>query len=444
MTRTATHALRFLADNGMLLVLLLLCLAFSALTFREQSPEGETAAAQVAVNILESGNGTRVLIVASAYGEDPLFVTELRHRLEDGGAVIVGTVQGEPRDARPVLRELARSGDRLEAIACSSTTASWQLITDRGSVFPPLAAVPVVAPGRYWWPTFLKRSNLLNIANQITVIAIVAIGMTMVIITGGIDLSVGSLIALSAMVTALLIEASGALSATSVDMVLSCLAGIAVCGLIGLLSGVIITRFQVPPFIVTLAMMMVASGTAFRLTDGASVSAIPPSFMWLGSGADLLRLPNAAVLMLLLYGLANVLMTRTTLGRYLYAVGGNAEAARLSGVPVQAVLLFAYVFSGMMAGLGGVIMASQLKSASPNYGKEYELSVIAAVVVGGTSLSGGEGRMFGTLVGVFIIAVIQNGMNLANLNTFTQKIVLGLLILAAVLLDRLKQRLWQN
>jgi ribose transport system permease protein len=150
--------------------------------------------------------------------------------------------------------------------------------------------------------------------------------------------------------------------------------------------------------------------------------------------------PNAVVLMLLLYGLAHILMSRTTLGRYLYAVGGNREAAHLSGVPVDRVLLFAYVACAVLAGLGGVIMASQLKSGSPTYGGMYELYVIAAVVVGGTSLRGGEGSMLGTLVGAFIIAVIQNGMNLTNVESYTQKVVLGLVILGAVLLDRFRHR----
>ncbi len=163
---------------------------------------------------------------------------------------------------------------------------------------------------------------------------------------------------------------------------------------------------------------------------------------WLGRGADLFGIPNAVVLMLVLYALAHVLMSRTTLGRYLYAVGGNREAARLSGVPVRRVLLFAYVASGLLAGLGGVVMASQLKSGSPTYGQMYELYVIAAVVVGGTSLSGGEGKMLGTLIGAFTIAVIQNGMNLTNVESYTQKVVLGLVILGAVLLDLLRHRGW--
>ena len=161
---------------------------------------------------------------------------------------------------------------------------------------------------------------------------------------------------------------------------------------------------------------------------------------WLGRGADLLGLPNAVVLMLALYAAAHVLMSRMKLGRYFYAVGGNPEAARLSGVPVRRVLMLAYVGSALLAGLGGVIMASQLRSGSATYGNMYELYVIAAVVVGGTSLSGGEGKMPGTLIGAFTIAVIQNGMNLANVESYTQRVVLGFVILGAVLLDKLRQR----
>jgi ribose transport system permease protein len=147
--------------------------------------------------------------------------------------------------------------------------------------------------------------------------------------------------------------------------------------------------------------------------------------------------------MLALYAAAHLVMSRTALGRHVYAVGGNPEAARLAGVRVKGVLMFAYVLCGALAGLGGVVTASQLKSGAPTYGLMYELYVIAAVVVGGTSLSGGEGRILGTLIGAFIIAVIQNGMNLTNVESYTQKVVLGLVILGAVLLDRLKQRGWR-
>jgi ribose transport system permease protein len=199
-----------------------------------------------------------------------------------------------------------------------------------------------------------------------------------------------------------------------------------------------ITRFRIPAFIVTLSMMLVGSGMAYILSKGQSIYQIPDSFVWLGRGADLFRLPNAVVLMIVLYALAHVLMTRMKWGRYIYAVGGNSEAARLSGVPVRQITLFAYITSALLAGLGGVIMASQLKSGSPTYGNMYELYVIAAVVVGGTSLSGGEGKILGTLIGAFTIAVIQNGMNLTNVESYTQKVVLGLVILGAVLLDKIR------
>jgi ribose transport system permease protein len=210
--------------------------------------------------------------------------------------------------------------------------------------------------------------------------------------------------------------------------------------MIGAFSGAMVTRFDIPPFIVTLAMMLVGSGVAYTLAKGESIYQIPDSFIWLGRGADLLHLPNAVVLMLVLYALAHVLMSRMKLGRYLYAVGGNREAARLSGVPVRRVMMFAYVASAILAGVGGVIMASQLKSGSATYGNMYELYVIAAAVVGGTSLSGGEGKIFGTLIGAFTIAVIQNGMNLTNVESYTQKVVLGFVILGAVLLDKIRRK----
>jgi ribose transport system permease protein len=177
--------------------------------------------------------------------------------------------------------------------------------------------------------------------------------------------------------------------------------------------------------------------------DGQSIYEIPASYVWLGQGTDLFSIPNAVVLMLVTYAIAHGVMSRTVLGRRIYAVGGNSEAARLSGISVSSVLLVVYTLCGALAGLGGVIVTSQLKSASPTYGLSYELYVIAAVVVGGTSLSGGYGRIFGTLIGAFIIAVIQNGMNLTGVESYRQKIVLGLVILGAVLLDQVRQKQWR-
>jgi len=187
--------------------------------------------------------------------------------------------------------------------------------------------------------------------------------------------------------------------------------------------------------------MQVAAGLAYIISQGKPIYRMPDSFIWLGRGVEpLLKIPIAVILMVVLYVIAHIVMTRTTMGRYIYAVGGNMEAARLSGIRVKLVLFLVYTVSGALAGLGGIIMASQLKSGAPTYGLTYELYVIAAVVVGGTSLSGGQGNMFGTLIGAFLIGVIQNGMNLTNVESYTQKVVLGLVILGAVLLDGLKHR----
>jgi len=441
MNRRLSH---LLAEYGMIFVLLLLCAFFSVVTYSEQSPTGESAARQLASDLLQRpGKGGRVLIVVRPQADDALFARALEQQLSDGGVRVAGVVSGEPKDARETLKKLAASGEKLDAIAGNQVTASWLVFADLGADFPALGNPRLVKPRSYMWPNFLKSENLLNIANQIAVIAIVAIGMTIVIITGGIDLSVGSLIALSAVLAARFIrDYAGALHATTLGMTAACVVAVLLCGLVGFFSGGMVTLCDIPPFIVTLAMMLVASGLAYLLAQGQSIYQAPDSFVWLGRGANFLGIPNAVLLMLALYAAAHVLMSRMKLGRYIYAVGGNREAARLSGVPVHGVLLFAYAASGVLAGLGGVVTASQLKSGSPTYGAMYELYVIAAVVVGGTSLSGGEGKMLGTLIGAFTIAVIQNGMNLTNVESYTQKVVLGLVILAAVVLDTLRHRKW--
>jgi ribose transport system permease protein len=425
----------------MVLVLLLLCGFFAVVTCNEQFPTGAAAARQLASAIAaDSGRQAGALIVVGEGGEDASFASELRDRLQERGVAVVGTVRGQPSDARLALTRLGERGERVGAFACSQATSSWGVYDQMQGRFPSLAGARVFKPEGYLWPDFLKAANLLNIANQIAVIAIIAIGMTMVIITGGIDLSVGSLIALSAVVASRLIrDVAGAESATATGMLFASLGGIFVCAASGAFSGTMTTLFGIPPFIVTLGMMLVASGLAYILAEGQSINQVPDSFIWLGRGADLLRIPNAVLLMLGLYALAHLVMTRMVFGRHVYAVGGNVEAARLSGVPVRRVLLTVYTLSGTLAGLGGIVMASQLKSGAPTYGQMYELYVIAAVVVGGTSLSGGRGKILNTLIGALIIAVIQNGMNLTGVESYTQKIVLGLVILGAVLLDRLKR-----
>lgn len=429
---TATPLRHRLAGSGMLAALLLLCAFFSVATWTQQYPQDEEAAREIAARI---GAQDRVLIVVRPSAKDAAFAQALASALGPRAE----TVKGEPADARAALQRAATAGG-LDVIACTRATASWLVFEDLARDFPALKNTRVLQPQAHGWPNFLKAGNLLNIANQIAVIAILAIGMTLVIITGGIDLSVGSLIALSAVVTTLLVrDVFGGTQAGVAGMLVAGLCGILLSGGCGLVSGALVTRLRMPPFIVTLAMMLVGSGLAYRLAENQSVYQVPDSFVWLGRGADLLGLPNAVLLMLLLYAAAHVVMTQTAFGRNLYAVGGNAEAAHLSGVPVSRVILRAYVLCGLLAGLGGVVTASLLKSGSPTYGQMYELYVIAAVVVGGTSLSGGKGTMPGTLIGAFIIAVIQNGMNLTNVESNTQKIVLGLVILGAVLVDRMKK-----
>ena len=443
---TNSHAprrFRWLSDYGMLIVLVLLCAMFSVLTYRGQAPSGTAAAAELVDEIVQKHGGkARVLIAVGGHPDDVAFADRLAEGLSAAGAT-VRTIKGEPGDARKALEEIAWIGSGLDVIACSGSSSSWLVFEDLGSSFPTLGSAQILSPRMGGWPVFLTASNLRNIANQIAVIAILAVGMTFVIIAGGIDLSVGSLVALSAVVAAKLIrDALGATDASLLGMMCACLVSVTLCGAIGLANGMLITWFRMPSFIVTLATMLIASGCAYIISGGQSIFEIPDSFVWLGRGAALFTVPNAVVLMLLLYIVAHVLMSRTTLGRYIYAVGGNREAARLAGVPIQGVLLFAYGSCGLLAGVGGIIMASVHKSAEPSYGVTYELYVIAAAVVGGASLSGGEGKMFGTLIGAFIIAVIQNGMNLTNVEPYTQKVVLGAIILVAVLLDRLKRGQW--
>ena len=434
---------KLISDYGMLGALLLLCAFFSWRTWDVQQPTGAAAGRQVAGLIERTLPKTgRVLIAARDNDEDREFVGTLTEQLKRDGIAGVETVYGQPVDARRAMNRIVEAGGTIDVIACNHATAEWPVFQNLGEKIPALAKATVIQPLSYHWPNFLKTDNLLNVANQIVVIAIIAIGMTLVIITGGIDLSVGSLVALSAVVTTWLVaHVGGAEQAGATAMVLACLAGIGISAALGLFSGAMITVFAIPPFIVTLAMMLVGSGLAYLLAKGESIYQVPETFIWLGRDT-VGGLPISVVLMIILYIVAHIVMSRMSLGRYVYAVGGNREAARLSGVPVAAVLLFAYTLSGALAGLGGIVTASQLKSGSPNYGTMYELYVIAAVVVGGTSLSGGEGKIFGTLIGAFIIAVIQNGMNLTGVESYTQKVVLGLVILGAVLLDMLKKGGW--
>jgi ribose transport system permease protein len=428
-----------LARYGMAGVLLLLCVFFTWATFHEEKPTGRSGAEAVFRTLRAADRQTRVVVVGQADAEEVEFADTLQALLKEAGYTQVRAIKGDPPTVRQALEQTAQAEGAVDLIVTTPACRQWTLFDALKANNPGFTRTRIEIPPTGKTSVFLSANNLRNVSDQTAVIAIIAIGMTMVILTGGIDLSVGSLIALSAVVTAWLIRAWGGTSASGGTMLAASLVAIAVCGLVGLFSGLMITQFKIPPFIATLAMMQVASGAAFIVAQGQSINAIPASFIWLGRGANLASLPNSVVLMLLLYVAAHIFMNRTRSGRYIYAVGGNPEASRLSGIRTKRTLLFVYVVSGLCAGLGGVITASQLNAGSPTYGQAYELYVIASVVVGGTSLVGGEGFIFGTLIGAFIIAVIRNGMNLTNVEPYTQKVALGLVILGAVLLDRLRR-----
>jgi ribose transport system permease protein len=423
----------FVRDYGMIFVLLLLGLLFSVLTFKEQHPSGAGAGQQVAEQILAKSAAGAVLIVGRDTEGDREFTAAAESAIRAGGGTVVASVNGGPSDVRKAMEA---AGDvSVTAIAANNVTAKWTVYDFVEGVSSELS----VTPEPYNWPDFLKMSNLLGVANQTAIYAIIAIGMTMVIITAGIDLCVGSLVALAAVVSAMVVRGMGGGDASIIAVLLGCLAGMGICGLAGFFNGAMVTAFRIPPFIVTLGMMMMASGMAFRLSEGRSIPELPRAFFWLGGGSTI-GIPNPVWLMLLLYVLAHIVMTRMTFGRFVYAIGGNEEAARLSGVPVKAILLAVYTICGALAGLGGIVLASQLAAGDPKFGQMYELDVIAAVVVGGTSLMGGSGKIVGTLIGAFIIAVIKNGMNLIGVDPFNQRIVLGAVLLFAVLLDTLKRK----
>ncbi len=429
-----------LAEYGMVFVLLLLVVGFSALTVDDTQNSGAAAGTEIADRILKAAAPRRVAVIT------PESVTGVQLAKALGGALsgsthsVVGSVHGSPPQLGEQLRQWAAAGTRIDVIACPRTVASWPVVRSINDRFPQLGgACQVMTPDSYRWPAFLKQRNVLNIAQQISVIAIIAIGMTLVIITAGIDLSVGSLIGLAAVTSTVLIrDLGGGREAGSLAMLLCGAAGIAACGGIGMISGICVAGFGLPAFIVTLAMMLMAKGLALTITDSQSINEVPPAFGWLGSGRTL-AVPHSVILMFALYAIAHLVMTRTRLGRHIYATGGNEEAARLAGVPVHRVKLIVYTVCGLLAGLGGVIMASKHRGVEPNFGFMDELTVIAAVVVGGTSLMGGQGRVLGTLIGAFIIAVIRNGMNQIGVPPNPQMMVMGAVILGAVLLDQFRK-----
>lgn len=282
-------------------------------------------------------------------------------------------------------------------------------------------------------PTFLTADNLFNLGSQTAVNAVMAVGVTFVIITGGIDLSVGSVAALSGVVGVMTMAYAG------FGPLVGILGGIAVGALAGLINGLLVSAVGLPPFIATLGMLSVARGLVLIMTGAVAVFGAPESFRLLGQGV-IAAIPIPILIIVLVAVGGHLVLTRTRLGRYAYVMGSNAEAARLSGVPVKRHTTWVYVISGALAGLGGMIAASRINSGQPNFGEGLELDVIAAVVIGGASLFGGRGTVLGSLIGAFLVAVIRNGAVQLGIGTFYQNVLIGLIIWVAVWWDRYQRR----
>ncbi|MGI6175808.1 MAG: ABC transporter permease [Christensenellales bacterium] len=286
-------------------------------------------------------------------------------------------------------------------------------------------------------PNFIRPDNIVNVLSQATVNGIVALGMTFVIITGGIDLSVGSIVAISGVIMGMLLK-------TPLPFIVPILVGLAVGVLCGLINGLLITFGKLPPFIATLGMMSVARGIALIITNGMPVSTFSEGFRWIGVGAiplsDSFGIPVQVVFMVILYLLAYYILRWRQVGRYIYSLGGNEEVARLSGINVRRYKTIAYMISGLTAAIAMVVLTAKLNSAQPIAGYSYELDAVAASVIGGTSLNGGVGSVWGTLIGAIIMSVLRNGLNLLNASSYLTQVVIGLVIICAVLIDTLRKK----
>ena len=277
-------------------------------------------------------------------------------------------------------------------------------------------------------PRFLTISNVLNVLTQVSVNAILAIGMSFVIITGGIDLSVGSVLAITGAVVATFAKSGG-------NILPGVIAAIIIGAAIGLVNGILVSKGKVQAFIVTLATMTIFRGVTYVYTNGNPISGLRDNISFIGNSSILgVPLPIFFIIVVLL--IAWYALNQTRLGRYIYALGGNEDSARLSGINTDKIKTLVYVISGITAAIAGIIVTSRIGSASPNAGTGFELDAIAAVVLGGTSLAGGEGKVTGTIIGALIIGVLNNGLNLMGVNPFYQAIAKGLVILLAVLLDK--------
>jgi len=290
---------------------------------------------------------------------------------------------------------------------------------------------------------FLTVDNAWNVMRQISVNICISVGMTLVILSGGIDLSVGSILALSSAVAAGLIKFGWELPTFNLfvgfTLLGAIISGTVVGSGLGVFNGWMITKFKVPPFVATLAMLTIARGLTMLWTGGYPITGLGDSFAYLGTGW-FLGIPMPVWISALIVGIAIIITNRTQLGRYIYAIGGNESAAKLSGINIKRVKIWVYTIAGALSAVGGLIVTARLDSAQPNAGLSYELDSIAAVVIGGTSLSGGRGSIMGTVQGALIIGVLNNGLVLLNVSPFWQQVVKGAVILVAVILDKASRK----
>ena len=320
----------------------------------------------------------------------------------------------------------------LKAAPTSVKTPWWRGLL--GTSGPLIGLILLFVVMSFATDSFLSVRNLLNVLDQMTVLGILAIGMTLVIVIGGIDLSVGAVLALSMMVMGWLANAHGW------PFPLAILAALLVGGLCGLVSGLLVTRLKLPAFIATLALLSVTRGLANIITNGEQIVGYPEWFTNLAIIRHFGFL-SATVALLIVLALATAAFLRyRATGRSLYAIGGSPEVARLAGISVRRVSTWVYVASGVLAGLAGVVLAARLDSSQPSAGTGYELDAIAAVVIGGASLAGGVGSVGGTIIGVFIIGILRNGLNLIGVSPFIQQIIIGVVIAIAVSIDTLRRR----
>jgi putative xylitol transport system permease protein len=288
-------------------------------------------------------------------------------------------------------------------------------------------------------PYFLKTKNLINVLRQVSINGLLSIGMTFVVLTGGIDLSVGSILAFAGVVGGSMVSSAFAQRGFVYPVWTAVAAAVGVCALLGGLNGLLVSRLKVPAFVATLGMLSMARGFTFIYTDGMPIPNIDASFLFIGQGV-VFGIPFPVIILAVVFLLAWITLYKTRFGRYVYAVGGNEKSAKVSGVNTKLVIFSVYVISGILAALGGLILTARTTAGLPQAGTSYELDAIAAVVIGGTSLSGGQGDLVGTLFGALIIGVINNGLDLLGVSSYYQQVIKGAIIIGAVLLDSIRKR----